>query len=67
MVDKPEFRNVPLNSNMVPARLMGFVSSYAMVRRPGAAPFVITKREWQESFRCTPEGISLNRSENDAG
>lgn len=54
-----EYRNVPLNGARVPAKLMGVVERYAMVRRSGAMPFVITDREWQESPRCTPEGVAM--------
>lgn len=60
MTKKPEYRNVPIDSgSTVPARLMGVVDHYAMVRRAGAAPFVITRREWQEAPRCTPEGVAM--------
>lgn len=68
MAGKPEYRNVPIREDLrVPARLMGVCENYAMVRRSGAMPFVITDRAWQESPRCTPEGIPMNRSSTNAG
>lgn len=54
MKAKPEVREQtqttgPGEQSTRPLRLMGFIGSWAMVRRddfPGAMPFVISKREW---------------------
>jgi hypothetical protein len=35
------------HDNHGPIRLMAQADGYRMVRRPGAAPFVMTDREWQ--------------------
>lgn len=38
-----------------PVRLVGPKEPYVMVRRPGAAPMVITKREWDAMPIVAPE------------
>lgn len=62
MTGRPVYHLVPAESGaMVPAKLMGMVGNYAMVRRPYCAPFVVTLREWHEGQVCDPTGIPLRK------
>lgn len=38
------------------ARLIVIAQGYAMVRRPGCAPFLMSKRDWLASPRCDKNG-----------
>jgi hypothetical protein len=42
-----------------PARLISRAEGYAMVRRPGAVPFVVSEKEWDAAPSCDKEGHLL--------
>lgn len=54
-----EYRNVRRwDRSTVPVRLIAKGEGYAMVRRKGCAPFIVTLNDWNAGDPCDAQGES---------